>query len=209
MNVDELNRDIAGLISATRTDFATNPLDQGTQSKLKALLDLQAILQAQQLPQDQLEQVRKEISKLATPMPVPRPTPPPVSTPTLPTAPISLQNALQLPDVAALLKSTNLADLLKSSANRQQPTPPVQTLPFQPPVMSTPPPVQAVSTLVPTAAGSDLVASLRAAGLLAGLGGGLPFNLPATQTPPAASANIAGIKRIKIDIQLTSASLKM
>jgi pre-mRNA cleavage complex 2 protein Pcf11 len=209
VNVDELNRDIANLISSVQKEFATNPLDQGTQSKLKALLDLQTILQTQKLPQGQLEQVRREISKIAI-APAPKPTPPPVPTPTLSSAPINLQNALQQPAVAALLKSTNLADLLKSTTTRQQPTPPPgqPVLPFQPPVISTPPPIQASQAPAPPPVGSDLISSLRAAGLLGGPGGGLPFNLPSVQTPPIISASVTS-KKIKINIPLASASLKM
>src|ERR1700754_4025461 len=59
-----LNRDIENLVASARTDFANNPLDTSIQQRLKALLDLQNILQRQQLPQDQLRLIREQVSQL-------------------------------------------------------------------------------------------------------------------------------------------------
>ena len=48
-----------------KADFARNPLDAGTQQKLKALLDLQTILTSQQLPPEAIKLIREQVALLS------------------------------------------------------------------------------------------------------------------------------------------------
>ncbi|KAK2755685.1 hypothetical protein FQN54_005834 [Arachnomyces sp. PD_36] len=211
-----LHRDIENLIATARSDFAANPLDTSVQQRLKALLDLQSILQRQQLPQDQLKLIREQVSQLAPPpKPAPQPTPsqqqpaptPPVATP--PTNPAS--NASFPPNIQSLLNSNTLADLIKATANRQRPTPPPQSQQaFPVPQPST------SQAAAPATSENPLIASLRARGLLPPPTAApaapeiphLPFILPgqagfnpvqASQSNPPASTSV----------QLTSTSIRI
>lgn len=212
---ESLNRDIEALIAAARTNFANSPFDPASQARLKALLDLQSILQNQQLTPDQLKLVRDQVSAMAgsqplpathSPIPVPvqmaQPVPP---VPTPPAQPASLQS---------LLNSSTLADLIKATATRQQPTPPPQipNLIPQLPVSSTP---------QPQAAENPLIAALRARGLIPShsapptmsasgppsMGGPMPFFMSgqAGSTPPAPTPNPTNPNHVP----MTTASLKM
>ncbi|RQM06731.1 hypothetical protein DH86_00003957, partial [Scytalidium sp. 3C] len=53
-SIDALNSDISNLITVSKADFAQNPWDSSIQTRLKALLDLQTILQSQKLPPEQI-----------------------------------------------------------------------------------------------------------------------------------------------------------
>ncbi|KAK1827582.1 hypothetical protein QBC39DRAFT_420008 [Podospora conica] len=65
ISIDKLKDDIQQLINAERTEFARNPLDASRQTRLKALLDLQAIIQRQDMPQDQLMLIKARVAELA------------------------------------------------------------------------------------------------------------------------------------------------
>ena len=194
--LDSLHNDIESLIVTARTEFAANPYDTGIQTRLKALLDLQSILRSQQLPSDQIQQIRDQVASLsATPQqsslaPAPAPTPsftynPPVTAPptvqfqapqmhpqpqSLPQPPIS--------DLQALLTPNSLANLLASAAKVQQapPKPSNATAHLQPPHIISQPPSSIPSTI--TAGGSSLIASLRAAGMILPAGSNQPTTVP-------------------------------
>jgi len=232
-----LNRDIDNLILRARSDFAQSPLDQNIQTRLRALFDLQNILRTGRLTEAQLQEVVNQVSQLTGSTPQPRPTPPPqYSTPSMttatypppqPTAQSASQPAVQ-PNLSALFNSPSLQGLLRATANRQQPTPPPPQSSALPASVSYPnarlpqipntPPV-ASSTPIPLAAENPLIAQLRASGILPAqtntpppplsglaqlLGGG------AVSTPPTSSHNQSqNSGYFSIDVQLTSASLKM
>lgn len=65
ISIERLKDDIQQLIVAERTEFARNPLDASRQTRLKALLDLQAIIQRQDMPQDQLMLIKDRVAELA------------------------------------------------------------------------------------------------------------------------------------------------
>lgn len=183
------------------------------QQRLKALLDLQSILQRQQLPQEQLKLIRDQVSQLApVPKVVPQPTPslppvaptPPVATP--PTQPVS--NPSIPPNLQSLLNSNTLADLIKATSSRQRPTPPPQ--PQQ--TFPAPQPSTAQAPAAPVTSENPLIASLRARGLLP----------PATAAPAPAAPEIPHLPFIlpgqsgfnqsntpSTNIQMTSASIRM
>lgn len=224
--MESLNRDLEALIAAARANFANSPFDPSSQARLKALLDLQGILQSRQLAPDELKLVREQVSSLAastpnssTHSPVPsmpvQPVPPvpvPVSTPPTQT-PQSLQN---------LFNAGTLAELIKATANRQQPTPPPQ-IPNILPQMH-PPQMPASSTPQPPAAAENpLIAALRARGLISSQsapptmpssgtppmgGGSLPFFIPGQShsTPPVPTPPQAGTSST---VPMNTASMKM
>ncbi|KAL1846373.1 mRNA 3' end processing factor [Paecilomyces lecythidis] len=224
-----LNSDIEALISTARSDFANNPLDPSVQQRLKALLDLQGILQRQELPQEQLRLVRDQVSRLAPPKPAAPPVPPvaPVSSvpqtlPIFPSAPAqSLASQLQQPNLQQLLNPGTLAELIKATTNKQQPTPPPQAPnPFpQVPAVSTPQP-PAASTAAPE---NPLIASLRARGLLPPLPSttatppvapvfpNLPLIIPGQvrYTPPVSTPQLPAASDMTISVQMSTASIKI
>lgn len=225
-----LHRDIEHLITSARADFARNPLDPSIQQRLKALLDLQSILQRQQLPEDQLRLIRDQVSQLSATAPAPRPVstmpapsvpapapapvmtnpPPPVPTPQ-PAIPANLQ---------ALFNPNTLAELIRATTNAQTRTPP-PPIP-QPITQPNPAPISAPASTAPaaTAAENPLIASLRARGLLPPTTGApvaptpppnLPFILPGqagftTGTPPMPPVQPVNVK---INVQMSSASIRM
>jgi pre-mRNA cleavage complex 2 protein Pcf11 len=204
VDLGALHRDIESLISSARADFATNPFDVAIQQRLKALLDLQGILQRQQLPPDQLKLVRNQVSALA-PAPKPAAFPPVIPAPLpLPLPPQAATPQPQpQPNLAALLNSNTLAGLLQATATRQQPTPP--------PALASSLASSLAST--PQAAESPLIASLRARGLLPATGTPptTAFNLPLIipgQTPPAVPTPQL-TSDITINVHLSTASIKM
>lgn len=146
--------------------------------------------------------------------------------PLVPVAPLPSQQAppQQEPNLSSLFAPNALAQLLASTVNQQQPTPPPPQPTF--PVRQIQTPLsQAPPSLQPTLAGgeSSLLASLRAAGMLPPLNStptlppavpaSHPFPYPSrpvaptpvlpTVAPPSATTHIGN------DVELTSASLKV
>ncbi|KAJ8071033.1 hypothetical protein OCU04_001380 [Sclerotinia nivalis] len=233
-SVDALNRDISYLITSSKAEFAQSPYDGSIQTRLKALLDLQTILQTQRLPPDQIAMIKDQVAQLSgqsQPVPkIPSPRPAPVATPASQPQP--------QPTLSSLLGPGGLAALLaRQSATPQIPTPPptqaavaIQSpqpqnalplqLPFQP-ASSTP-----VTASVPTPAAdpNSLLERLRAAGMLPSvpavtstpiqppsvLGGtvpaGFPPSLPFISAPPVSRTPLLEIPN---DVVLKPASLKM
>lgn len=181
-SIDTLNSDIANLIAASKVEFAESLQkglhDGSIQTRLKALLDLQGILQSQKLPPDQIALIRDQVKQLsiaAKPQPPPtpavRPPPPaPVTVSQAPTQQPSLASLLGGPDALAAL-------LAKAQTVQQVPTPTLPPKTVQPPQpIRSPQPsyIKPQYPLVPSPAPpptpvtdpSSLLASLRAAGIL-------------------------------------------
>ncbi|KAI9803951.1 MAG: hypothetical protein M1833_000232 [Piccolia ochrophora] len=237
-DIGALNTDIAKLIATARNEFASNPFDQALQQRLKALLDLQTILQSQHLPPDQLRLIRNQVSQLtpelqAAPAFSPPPPPPPQPPAIIP-APqqpnlhdSSSQSQSSLPST---FPTNALAALLASVGQSQAPTPPPpppavpslqpQAQRIQPPTVSSPAPAPAI----PASQGS-LLDSLRAAGLLQGSVStplpvsSTPANLPLPPSvPPRGGSNFSQssaapsaptIRDRSNDVQLNTTSLKI
>ncbi|KAK4172435.1 putative PCF11 component of pre-mRNA 3'-end processing factor CF I [Triangularia setosa] len=68
INIDKLKDDIQQLIELDRAEFAQNMHDASKQNRLKALLDLQKVVQSQNLPQEQLMIINDQVAKLAVNM---------------------------------------------------------------------------------------------------------------------------------------------
>ena len=221
-----LNQDIENLITGARADFTNNPLDPSIQQRLKALLDLQSILQRQTLPDDQLKLIRDQVSQLSTAAQQQRrhtasANPPPQVPPAA--APLLNQTTSQTPqaNLQALLNPNTLAELLKTTAASQgrTPPPPPPPQPQQPP-QPKPPSISATPSTTPTPAlENPLIASLRARGLLPQVPSAsgtptppnMPFILPgqtgsAQPTPPEGTSQLS---TVKINVQMTSASIRV
>ncbi|KAL4928249.1 putative mRNA cleavage factor complex component Pcf11 [Aspergillus undulatus] len=217
VDLASLNRDVVVLIDAARSEFANNPLDPSVQQRLKALLDLQGIMQRQELTQEQLKLVRDQVSALA-PKPAiqaaqPAPSHIPItSAPTTATPPATQSFSQPLQQ---LLNPGTLAELIKATAARQQPTPPPQ-IPVLPqmPVSNTP--------QMPTSgAENPLVAALRAKGLLPASAppgasippptGTFPFIVPGQvrYTPPVPTPQAVPTAEVQINVQMNTASIKI
>ncbi|KAB8069561.1 mRNA cleavage factor complex component Pcf11 [Aspergillus leporis] len=222
VDLSALNRDIETLITVARSDFANSPLDVSVQQRLKALLDLQGILQRQQLTQEQLKLVRDQVSALA-----PKPTIPvapalPPAIPTVPTPSMAIPPAQAISQpLQQLLNPGTLAELLKTTAARQQPTPPPQAQNILPQAPSSVTPQPTVTS----APENPLLAALRARGLLP------PASAPPTAsatppsnpnstfpflmsgqvryTPPVPTPQAINTSDIQMNVQISTASIKI
>ncbi|PYH42585.1 putative mRNA cleavage factor complex component Pcf11 [Aspergillus saccharolyticus JOP 1030-1] len=222
IDLSVLNRDIESLIAAARSDFANNPLDPSVQQRLKALLDLQGILQRHELTQEQLRLVRDQVSALAPKPAIPASqaqnipavsTPPVAATPPIQTHSQPLQQ---------LLNPGMLAGLIKATAARQQPTPPsllAGLLPQIPVMNSTHQPP------VPVAPENPLIAALRAQGLLppasappasstvppSNITSAFPLIVPGQVrfTPPVPTPQTQGSTDGQVEVQMNTASIKI
>ncbi|KAI1460861.1 hypothetical protein F4805DRAFT_415867 [Annulohypoxylon moriforme] len=153
ISIDALNDDVQRLILASKAQIAQAPHDPSLQRRLKALVDLQTVLQTQNLPEDQLVLVKNQIADLAvtirappaqttTPTPVPQPVavaPPPAAAPK-----ISIDSLFGPGALAALMarKSTTpqASTPYPPPPAVPVPTPPPQRVEPQKPVATHPPP---------------------------------------------------------------------
>ncbi|KAK3397216.1 hypothetical protein B0T20DRAFT_252128 [Sordaria brevicollis] len=68
ISIERLRDDIQQLIVAEKAEFVRDPLDVGKQTRLKALLDLQTLIQRPDVPQEQLMLVKEKITELSVNM---------------------------------------------------------------------------------------------------------------------------------------------
>jgi len=212
-----------------------DPLDKEIQTRLKALLDLQTVLETQHVPPHMLKAARDQVTRLqSVPAPPPAPVPQaPVSIPVQAASPAPPQvpvSHLSQPSLPPLPSATSLADLLASVAKSQHSPPPPP--PSNPAALLSQPQSQNTHqslNLALTSSGPEnpLIASLRAAGILPPSGStpvngpvaqaptplSYPPRLPTISTPPVQLASLFGATRpqqgARNDVELTSASLKM
>ncbi|OIW27563.1 hypothetical protein CONLIGDRAFT_438724 [Coniochaeta ligniaria NRRL 30616] len=164
LSIDKLNNDIQQLIVATKAEFAATPHDTSIQTRLRALLDLQGVMQHQNLNQDQLVLVRNQVAELSSAVKINR-------------APVASQAALplQLPTYST-------------------PTPlpvPVAVAPPPPAPSASAPPAAAAAAPAPGGGGGLSLDALFGQGalatLLASAKPGTPLVSTSTpQLPPAA-----------------------
>lgn len=233
-----LHRDIDDLISTTKHEFAARHWDTQLQTKLKALLDLQAIMRSQQLPPNQIQAVRDQVSQLAqTPRPaVPTPSLPPASMPPPNPVPTPVPSVFPAPpptshssaDLQSLISSNALADILASAARAKPSTPvPSTSANMAPPQYPPNTTSQSLSNVLPTTSSNttSLLANLQALGMLAPdtatANGATPAAQPSSIYPPAQHFNPNApsmqpanpirppLAEIPNDVELTNASLKI
>lgn len=201
ISIETLNKDIQSLIVATRAEISQNPHDASVQNRLRALQDLQGIVQNTSLPPDQLELIKNKVTELATvnlrstqtqnstPTPaanvLPQARPPTVSVTPSP-APAPAQASVTLD---SLLGQGALAALMaRQSATPQNSTP--QPPPYANVAIRSPPPTRVEppkpAAAAPTQNPMALLDQLRLAGLI-----GTPTNTtPVPPSPPAVPASI-------------------
>ncbi|KAH6848366.1 hypothetical protein B0I37DRAFT_162545 [Chaetomium sp. MPI-CAGE-AT-0009] len=124
ISIDKLKDDVQQLIVAEKAEFAQDPLDTSKQTRLKALLDLQTIIQSQDMPQDQLMIIRDRVAELAVKIrpqlpatagpagggvAAPNTVYPGVSYTTTPTPPVVSQQPTPVPPSAAAVVAAALA----------------------------------------------------------------------------------------------------
>lgn len=205
-NVDKLNQDIQNLIVATHTELSQSPHDASIQIRLKALTDLQSVVQRSTLPPDQLELIKNKVTELAA---VTRPSVAPSYTgqnlvPAHPSsgqfqqvtqssAPLTGQRPPGQVSLDALLGQGALSALMArtgSNSNHTTPNPPVSG------AIRSPPPAPA-QLPTPAAAAPNNAASLldrlRQAGMLPPAATPTPPVAQSAAPPPLIPANIASI----------------
>ncbi|KAI0974969.1 hypothetical protein F4678DRAFT_358210 [Xylaria arbuscula] len=166
ISIDALNDDIQRLTAALKAQLAQAPHDLIIQTKLKALMDLQTILQTQNLPQEQLVLVKNQIADLdvnmrappaqtSTPVSLPNPVavaPPPVAVPK-----VSLDSLFGSGALAAIMARNS------STPQNSTPQPPPAPVPIRsPPPQRVEPQKAAPAPTDPMA----LLNMLRQAGML-------------------------------------------
>lgn len=202
-NVDKLNQDIQNLIVATQAEFSQNPHDASIQTRLKALMDLQGVLQRSTLPPDQLELIKNRVNELAAvtkPQAAPsytgqsllptrpssgqyqqvtQPSPPPAGQ--RPPGQVSLDALLGPGALAALMARTG------SNSNNSTPNPPGSGAIRSPP----PAPAQVPAAAAAPTDAASLLDRLRQAGMLPAATP--PPAVQPAPAPPIIPANIASI----------------
>ncbi|KAF4451371.1 hypothetical protein F53441_5637 [Fusarium austroafricanum] len=159
-----LSNDIRNLIVAIQAEASRNPQDVGVQTRLRALHDLQGIVNSTSLPPDQLELIKNKVTELAAvnmmapltqrPAPTPpvpvqaRPMPPVSVAHPPPAAPAPAQEGVTLD---ALLGKGALAALMaRQSATPQSSTPTPQPPQVQPEPPKPPmPSMSAIPSMAP------------------------------------------------------------
>ncbi|KAH8657022.1 hypothetical protein BGZ60DRAFT_416571 [Tricladium varicosporioides] len=189
-SIDTLNNDVANLIMVSKADFAQNPYDSSIQKRLKALLDLQTILQSQKLPRDQIALIRDQVTELSkASKALPKPQTPQIAVSSAPAAPALNPPPAQQPTLSSLLGPGALAALLARQSATPQPTPPIQA------AAAIRSPQQAQSQIhaqtplqnsTPIPDPNSLLERLRAAGML-------PAAAPAASTPTPSHSLLGAI----------------
>ncbi|KAH0287016.1 hypothetical protein M436DRAFT_38594 [Aureobasidium namibiae CBS 147.97] len=203
-DLNKLKADIHGLIQGFQSEFARNPYDSQVQTKLKALLDLQAVVQSQQLNSDAIGMIKKQVAQLqavqSQPNPPPSATPQqpqwqaptPVALPFQPPPPIPQGFAptpsAQPPVAPPAFAPGILQQLLASTANGQKPSTPVvqaalKAMPH-PPANQSP---RAAAALPAGPTGNPLLDALRAANILPASASATPVPASGPPIPPPAA----------------------
>lgn len=198
ISVETLSNDIQSLIVAMRAEFSHNPHDASVQNRLRALLDLQAVVQRTSLPPDQLELIKNKVTELAavTMRPSLAQSPaqivPPQATSVTPTpAPVSTAPAALTLD--SLLGPGALAALMaRQSTTPQNSTP---NPPYPQNAIRSPPPAPAEPAQPPPQNAVGLLDRLRQAGMLphatpANAGAGPPASHSPAPPPAPSSASM-------------------
>ncbi|TQS35538.1 hypothetical protein Golomagni_04041 [Golovinomyces magnicellulatus] len=212
-SIDALNNDVDRLIMESKAAWAQNMQDTAVSTRLKALLDLQSILQNQKLPPDQISLIRiqvaqlSEASKTQSIIQAPRT---PALAPSMHTQPTSVDSILGPGALAALLarQSANPHNISQPATQFPSPQAPPAQLSYQPVAQITTPNPNTNSNAV-------LLEKLRAAGIIGGSPAApvtssfnmiSPLKVSLVGTAPNPKAPTVDISN---DIELKSASLKI
>ncbi|KAK0127641.1 hypothetical protein ONS96_007165 [Cadophora gregata f. sp. sojae] len=218
--IAQLNSDIEKLIASSRAEWPQNPHDTSIGTKLKALLDLQTILQSQKLPPDQISLIKEQVAQLSrAPQPAPK-IQSPIPLPTPVAAPAPAPAPAQQPTLSSILGPGALAALLARQAATSQ-TPPVQATSVRSPPQTQAQPYQPPPSNGVSVEPLSLLDKLRAAGMLPSTStpnpppaafnptpAGFPPGFPPAfvNTPPTSRTPLASIPN---DVVLKATSLKI
>lgn len=193
VHIETLSNDIQNLVVALRAQAAQSPHDASVQTRLKALLDLQSIVQSTTLPQDQLDQIRNQVTELAAvtlrassqtqnpAAPPPQQYVPPAAAPQAQPAPSVAPPTQGSVTLDSLLGPGALAALMaRQSSQNSTPNPP----PASSAVRS---PVPAQAALAQATPSLSLMDQLRQAGMIPST---TPTNAAPTAPPPAAAPSL-------------------
>ncbi|GAO18461.1 hypothetical protein UVI_02042250 [Ustilaginoidea virens] len=200
VSVETLSNDIQNLIVAAKAEFTQNPHDASIQNRLRALLDLQGLVQRASLPPDQLELIKNKVTELAAvtrkapsshtllapvpaymaplSQPAPPPAPPPPHSASVTPNPVSATEPKPQITLDSLLGPGAMAALMArhaAASHSATSTPPIPDASVR---SST-----SLQTQAPKPASSTpkaLLEQLRQAGML-------PSSAPAKPAPPAAA----------------------
>lgn len=218
VDIQKLHVDIDDLTTDAKIECATHPMDQAAQRHLTTLQTLKEILESGSTSEEDLINIRNTIMKqMADKLAASRNSSTPASAPA--SAQIQQQYAIPppqpqltpapLPPAPSIFNTTNLAELLRLTANQQeqqqQQATPQSTLYSQPHSgVGTP----LLSGLAPTVAPAPatenpLLVQLRASGLLS-----LAPTPPQGLTPPLSSLN-AFATDARIEVGFSSAAIKI
>ncbi|KEF51286.1 uncharacterized protein A1O9_12636 [Exophiala aquamarina CBS 119918] len=214
VDIQKLHVDIDDLTTDAKIECATHPMDQAAQRHLTTLQTLKEILESGSTSEEDLINIRNTIMKqMADKLAAGRSS----STPATAAAPTHIQQQYVIsppqplptpaPPAPSIFNTTNLAELLRLTANQQEQhrAAPQSTLYSQPhsgvatPLLSgaAPPVAPAPVTENP------LLAQLRASGLLS-----MAPTPPQGLTPPLSSLNTLATDA-RIEVSLSSAALKI
>ncbi|PFH55597.1 hypothetical protein XA68_17977 [Ophiocordyceps unilateralis] len=221
ISVETLNNDIQNLIVAMKAEFSRNPHDASVQNRLRALLDLQGLVQRTSLPPDQLELIKNKVTELAAVTMRPSSTQNAAQNPAL--VPSQLQALAASPQsvssnpasapppvtLDSLLGPGALAALMARQSTTTQssgPTPPYQAAIRPPPGNPTERPRTGAAPINTT----DLLGQLRQAGMLPPAAAGAQHQAPRSMLPPNIASLLSSTKMAVQDINhgLDVASLK-
>ncbi|KAK2590157.1 mRNA 3' end processing factor [Conoideocrella luteorostrata] len=210
ISVETLSNDIQDLIIAMKAEFTQNPHDASIQNRLRALLDLQGVLQRTSLPPDQLELIKNKVTELAA---VTRKVPssqnstpvpgygPPHSASVAPT-PAPAQEQKPQVTLDSLLGPGAMAALMARQAAASQGATMTPPPPFAGAPIRSPPPVQTEASKPPPQNPLALLDQLRQAGMLSSTtpthssnpAAAPPPTLPQSILPPNISSVLASAK---------------
>lgn len=228
ISVDSLKDSTRNLITAFQARIAQTPHDPSVQSRLKALMDLQILLETQNLPQDTLVMIEKQIAELAVTMRAPAqpaiPTPIPQSQPVAVAPPqqaggkISLDTLFGPGTLAAIMSRNSMTPQASTPhqppATIAVPTPPPQRVepPKPAPTHPKPPPPTDPMALMNMLRQAGMLPPATPASSSTTASNSVP-SLPFLPPVQAASANQPtrppAVESAMSDIDLRPASLKV
>ncbi len=210
VDLQKLHTDIDDLTTDAKIDCATHPMDMGAQRKLASLQTLKEILDSGNASGGDLLDIRSTImQKMAEKMAVQRPpqiatqsiqspyAPPPASL--YQQTPVSHAAPVPAPAPTTLFNSTNLAELLRATANQQQPNQPSTYFHPAHSGIATP----QYHAPAPPITENPLIAQLRASGILS------TASTPAQGATPPTTAISNFAPDTAVEIKLTSASIRV
>ncbi|KAJ9601976.1 mRNA 3' end processing factor [Cladophialophora chaetospira] len=204
VDLQRLHADIDDLTTDAKIDCATHPLDVGAQRKLASLQTLKEILDSGHASESDLVDIRNTImQKMAEKANTSRqPEPAMQQLPAhygVPQPAVAQHAPTPAPPPTSLFNSTNLAELLRATANQSQTTQPQNYYPPSHSGVGTP----QYNTAGPPVTENPLIAQLRASGLLSAAP-----TPPQGVTPPFTAFNNFA-PDATVEIKLTSASIRI